>query len=182
VQPCGADLSEVARYHTTGNLHVSIEHWKKASDGLEQCGFTCTVGTYDSDTLAAAKGEAACTGDLNLRRLSIPNGGLAETQRFGRATPSSLSSDRKRVRLALTNNRLNCSKTALMLVHLGVLAMASIRLNELPLTLNLFLTAICVALVALIGGTALLRIGAVVASEASHVMSADLPDSIDDRI
>ena len=69
-----------------------------------------------------------------------------------------------------------------MLVHLGVLAMASIRLNELPLTFNLFLTAICVALVTLIGGTALLCIGAVVATEASHVMSADLPDSINNRI
>jgi hypothetical protein len=69
-----------------------------------------------------------------------------------------------------------------MLVHLGVLAMASIRLNELSLTFDLFLTAICVALVTLIGGTALLRIGAVVATEASDVMSADLPDSIDDRI
>ena len=93
MESCRADLGEVARHHTTSNLHVSIEDWKKASDRLEQRGFTRTVGADDADALAAAKGEAARTGDLNLRRLSIPNGGLAEPQRFGWATPSSFSSD-----------------------------------------------------------------------------------------
>ena len=69
-----------------------------------------------------------------------------------------------------------------MLVHLGVLAMASIRLNEFTLARDLLLATICVALVALIGGTALLRIGAVVATEARHVMGADLPDAINDSV
>ena len=67
-------------------------------------------------------------------------------------------------------------------MHLCVLAMASIRLDKLTLARDLLLTTICVALVALIGGTALLRIGAVIATEARHVMGADLPDAIDDRI
>ena len=69
-----------------------------------------------------------------------------------------------------------------MLVHLGVLAMASIRLNEFTLARDLLLATIGVALVTLIGGTALLRIGAVVATEARHVMGADLPDAIDDSV
>ena len=69
-----------------------------------------------------------------------------------------------------------------MLVHLGVLAMASIRLNEFTLARDLLLATICVALVTLISGTALFRIGAVVATEARHVMGADLPDAINDSV
>ena len=69
-----------------------------------------------------------------------------------------------------------------MLVHLCVLAMASICLNEFTLSRNLLLAAICVALIALIGGTALLRIGAVVATETRHMVGTHLPDPIDDRV
>ena len=67
-------------------------------------------------------------------------------------------------------------------MHLGVLAMASIRLNEFTLARDLLLATICVALVTLISGTALFRIGAVVATEARHVMGADLPDAINDSV
>ena len=69
-----------------------------------------------------------------------------------------------------------------MLVHLCVLAVASIRLNEFTLSRNLLLSAIGIALVTLVRGTALFRIGAVVATEARHVMGADLPDAINDSV
>jgi hypothetical protein len=95
VQPCCANLGKVARHHATSNLDISAEDWEEASDGLEQCGLTCAVGTDDSNPLAATKGEAARTSDLNLRRLAIADGCLAESQRFGWATPSPLSSDRE---------------------------------------------------------------------------------------
>jgi len=69
-----------------------------------------------------------------------------------------------------------------MLMHLGVLAMTSIGLNELPLSFDLFLAPISISLIALIGGPALFCVGAVVPTEARHVMGANLPDPIDDRI
>ena len=95
VQPCGTDLSQIPRHHATSNLDISVEDWEEPRDGLEQCGLTCAVGADDADALAATKGEAARTSDLNLRRLAIADGCLAESQRLGRTTPGSFSSDRE---------------------------------------------------------------------------------------
>ena len=182
MESCCPNLGEIARHHATSNLYISVEGWEEASNGLEQRRFTSAIGTNDTDTFTTTEGKAARAGDLNLRRLSIADGCLAESQRFSWAAPSPFRCNRERDRLPLTYHGFDRRQTALMLMHLCVLAMASIRLNELALTFDLFLTAICVALITLIRGAALFRIGAVVATEARYVVSANLPNSIDDGI
>jgi hypothetical protein len=71
MQPCGANLGEIARHDTAGNLYVPVEHWQETCDGLEQCGFSRAVRTNDAHAFAATKSEAAGTSDLNLRRLAV---------------------------------------------------------------------------------------------------------------
>jgi hypothetical protein len=72
-QPCSADLSQIPRDHTTSKLNVSVKYRKQARDGLQECRFTCTIGTNDANTLPTPKRKAARTSDLDLRRLPIPN-------------------------------------------------------------------------------------------------------------
>jgi hypothetical protein len=182
VQPCRTNLCEIARDHTGCNLDLSAERREDPSDALEERRFSSTIWPHDPNALSTAQRNAARCGDCARRRLSVPDDRLNQTHRLGGSATSTGGGNRQCCATLRRDHRLNRREARLMLVHLSVLPVTPIRLNQLLLPRDLFRPSLSISVSIFLFCLPLLGVRRVVPAESCDCVVPHLPDPIDDRI
>jgi hypothetical protein len=182
VETSGAYLREIRRDYTLRNLNLAAEWRKDPSDALQKRGLPRTIRTDDANPLAPTECDALRAGDDASRRLAISNLCLHQAHGLCGTSTRTCGRDREACPALRCDHWLNRRQPALMLVHLAVLPMASIRLDQLALSCDLLRPSLGVSLCVQLSRFALLRICRVVPTESRDGMVANLPDSIHNGI
>ena len=182
MQPCRTNLCEIARHNTTCNLDLSAERREDPSDALEKRRLSSAIRSHDPNALSAAQRNTARRGDRARRRLSVSNDRLNQTHRLSRSATGTSGGDRERCATLRRHHRLNRREARLMLVHLSVLSMTPIGLNQLLLPRDLFRPSLSISVSIFLFCLPLLGVRRIVPAESCDCVIAHLPDPIDDRI
>jgi hypothetical protein len=182
METSGAYLREIGRDYTLRNLNLAAEWGKDPSDALQKRGLPRTIRTDDADSLATSECNALRTGDDASRWLAISNLCLHQAHGLCWASTRTCGGDGERCSSLRCNHWLNRRQPPLMFVHLAVLPMASIRLDQLALSCDLLRPSLRVSLCVQLPRFALLRVCRVVPTESRDSMIANLPDSIHNGI
>jgi hypothetical protein len=141
-----AHLREIGRDDTVRNLNLATEWWKDSSDALQQGGLPRTIRTDDANPLTTPECNALRTGDDSSRRLTISDLCLHQAHGLCGASTRTCGRDGKCCSSLRCNHWLNRRQPPLMFVHLAVLPMASIRLDQLALSCDLLRPSLRVTL------------------------------------
>ncbi len=187
------DLGQIPRLDVAAQTHEPIERRQDASDGPQERRLARAIRPHDPDTLTPGRldpcdpqdGHASWRGRVSreadehgLQRQCHVTGTRRATaeQRLGRQRQPRLRAGRFRLR---SEQRI---EPLLVLVHLGVLAVAAIPLDELALARDLLGHGVRVLAPAGIRRLALLEIRGVATLEWRQTAVAELPDAGDHRI
>ena len=182
VETSGAYLREIRRDYTLRNLNLAAEWRKDPRDALQERSLPRTIWADDANPLAPTECNALRAGNDASRWLAISHLRLHQAHGLCGASTRTCGRDGERCTALRCNHWLNRRQPALMLVHLAVLPMASIRLDQLALSCDLLRTSLGVSLCVQLPRFALLRICRVVPTESRDGMVANLPDSIHNGI
>ena len=182
VQPCRTNLCEITRHNTTCNLDLPTEWREDPSDALKERRLAGAIRPNNADTLSAAQRNTARRGDRARRRLSVSNDRLNQTHRLSRSATGTSGGDCERCATLRRHHRLNRREARLMLVHLSVLSVTPIGLNQLLLPRDLFRPSLSISVSILLFCLPLLGVRRIVPAESCDCVIPHLPDPIDDRI
>jgi hypothetical protein len=176
------DLRKIARDHSSADIETATERRDNPRHTLQECGLSGAIHSDNTDSLSSTEEEASCFGDRHTLGLTVADDRMTHPHHLSWAAAGTRCCNVHRCRATLRYWWLDCSKAALMLMHLCVFSMTPIRLDQLFLACNCLCPLRCVTLPTFVYGFALARIVAVPAAEAGDPMVAHLPDALNDRI
>ena len=183
-----AELRQVARLHRGTQADAALEWAELTRDRAQQGGLAGAVGAHDADPVAPLRLQARgpCDGDalrVARQRREAEQGvaqghhEIAGTDRSAAQQRALAEGEASAPAWCLRSRVLQRIEAALVLVHLGVLAMAPVALHQLAFALDGLTRRLRLLALPRVGGLPLQQVRRIAAPEEPQPSIAQLPDA-----